>query len=50
MKKKLDDLIGQKASEKRGKGWALTSFMQEAWSSTTEEILKEEKSSASFQN
>jgi hypothetical protein len=31
MNKKLDRLIGQKASEKVGKGWALTTFLREAW-------------------
>jgi len=31
MNKKLDRLIGQKAAEKRGKGWALTTFLREAW-------------------
>ncbi|MEM0488096.1 MAG: hypothetical protein QW707_02710 [Candidatus Bathyarchaeia archaeon] len=30
-KQEVRPLIGQKAAEKRGKGWALTSFMQEAW-------------------
>jgi hypothetical protein len=38
MNKKLDRLIGQKTAEKRGKGWALTTFLREAWSSTKEEI------------
>jgi len=38
MNKKLDRLISQKAAEKVGKGWALTSFTREAWSSTKEEI------------
>jgi hypothetical protein len=38
MNKKLDRLIGQKADEKVGKGWALTGFMREAWGSTKEEI------------
>jgi hypothetical protein len=36
--KKIDSLIGQKAAEKRGKGWALTSFMRSAWDSAKEEI------------
>jgi hypothetical protein len=35
---KLDHLIGQKATEKRGKGWALTSFMREALGSTKKEF------------
>jgi len=39
MNKKLDDLIGQKAAEKRGKGWALTTFLREAWGSTKEEMV-----------
>ena len=34
MNKKLDRLIGQKAAEKVGKGWALTTFLREAWGST----------------
>jgi len=40
MNKKSDRLIGQKAAEKVGKGWALTSFMPGAWGSTKEEILQ----------
>jgi len=36
--KKLDRLIGQKAAEKVGKGWALTTFLREAWGSTKEEV------------
>jgi hypothetical protein len=43
MDKKLDDIIGQKAAEKRGKGWALTTFLREAWGSTKEEMLAEAK-------
>jgi hypothetical protein len=39
MNKKLDRLIGQKAAEKRGKGWALTTFLREAWGSTENEML-----------
>jgi len=39
MNKKLDSLIGQKAAEKRGKGWALTTFPRETWGSTKEEII-----------
>jgi len=31
MNKKLDCLNGQKAAEKVGKGWALTTFLREAW-------------------
>jgi hypothetical protein len=31
MNKKLDHLIGQRAAEKVGKGWALTTFLREAW-------------------
>jgi hypothetical protein len=38
MNKKLDSLIGQKAAEKVGKGWALTTFLREAWDSTKEEM------------
>jgi len=38
MNDKLDKLIGQKATEKRGKGWALTTFLRQAWGSTKEEI------------
>jgi len=38
MNKKLDSLIGQKAAEKRGKGWALKTFLRQAWGSTKEEI------------
>jgi len=32
------DLIGQRAAEKRGKCWALTNFMRNAWNSTKEEM------------
>jgi len=39
MNKKLDRLIGQKAAEKVGKGWALTTFLREAWGSTKEEMV-----------
>jgi len=42
MNRKLDSLIGQKAAEKVGKGWALTTFLREAWGSTKEDVLKEE--------
>jgi hypothetical protein len=38
MNKKLDRLIGQEAAEKVGKGWALTTFLREAWGSTKEEM------------
>jgi hypothetical protein len=38
MNKKLDSLIGKKVAEKRGKNWALTSFMRYAWNSTKQEI------------
>jgi len=37
MNKKLDSLIGQKATEKVGKGWALTTFLRDAWGSPKEE-------------
>lgn len=37
MNKKLDAVLGQRVAEKRGKNWALTSFMREAWDSTKEE-------------
>jgi hypothetical protein len=33
MNKKLDSLIVQKAAEKVGNGWALTTFLREAWDS-----------------
>jgi len=39
MNKKLDRLLGQKAAEKVGKGWALTTFLREAWGLTKEEML-----------
>jgi len=38
MNKKLDSLIGQEAAEKVGKGWALTTFLRDAWSSTKEQL------------
>ena len=37
--KRLDRLLGQKATEKRGMRWALTSFMSDAWGSTKEEAM-----------
>jgi hypothetical protein len=37
--KRLDRLLGQKAAEKRGMQWALTSFMSDAWGSTNEEVM-----------
>ena len=37
--KRLDRLLGQKAAEKRGMRWALTSFMSDAWGSTKEEVI-----------
>ena len=40
MNKKIDSLIGQKAAEKNGMQWALTSFMREAWGSTKGEIAE----------
>jgi len=40
--KRLDRLLGQKAAEKRGMRWALTSFMSEAWGSTKEEVMNPE--------
>ena len=39
---RLEKLIGQKAAEKRGMRWALTSFMVEAWGSTKEEVINPE--------
>jgi hypothetical protein len=41
MNKKLDRLMGQKAAEKLGKGWALTTFLREALDSTREEIVND---------
>jgi hypothetical protein len=41
MNKKLDAVLGKRVAEKRGKGWALTRFMWEAWDSTKEELEKE---------
>ena len=42
MNKRLDAVIGQRVAEKRGKNWALTTFLREAWGSTKEEVLREE--------
>jgi len=39
MNKKLMKELGQKAAEKMGKGWALTTFLREAWGSTKEEMM-----------
>jgi len=41
MNKKLDAALGQRVAEKRGKNWALTSFMREAWDNTKEKMEKE---------
>jgi hypothetical protein len=38
MNKRLDAILGQRVAEKRGKAWALTSFMRSAWDSTREEL------------
>jgi len=38
MNDRLYGLIGQKAAEKRGKGWALTTFLRQAWGTTKEEM------------
>jgi len=40
LNKKLDRLIGQKAAEKVGKGWALTTFLREALGSTKKELFE----------
>jgi hypothetical protein len=40
MNKKLDAVLGQRVAEKRGKNWALTSFMGEAWDSKKEELTE----------
>ena len=37
---RLEKLIGQKACEKRGMRWALTSFMSDAWGSTKEDLIE----------
>ncbi len=42
MNKRLDAILGQRVAEKRGKNWALTSFMRQAWNSTKEELLEPE--------
>jgi hypothetical protein len=39
MNKKLMKEVGQKAAEKRGKGWALTTFLREAWGLREEELV-----------
>lgn len=44
MNKRLDAVLDQRIAEKRGKNWALTSFMRGAWDSTREEILESEGS------
>ena len=38
MNKKLDTALGQRVAEKRGKNWALTSFVRSAWDSKMEEM------------
>jgi hypothetical protein len=44
MNKKLDSLIGKKAAKKVGNGWALTTFLQDAWGSTKEGSLEKTES------
>jgi len=39
--RRLNQLTGQTALEKKGMGWALTSFMRKAWGTTQEELRKE---------
>lgn len=41
--RRLERKIGKRAAEKRGLKWALTSFMNSAWSATAEEIEAEEE-------
>lgn len=41
MNKKLEAILGQRVAEKRGKNWALTGFMREAWDSTQEDLREE---------
>ena len=43
MNKRLDAILGQRAAEKRGKNWELTSFMRDTWDSTKEEMEREEE-------
>jgi hypothetical protein len=43
MNKKLDAVLGQHVAEKRGKNWALTTFMRSAWDSTKEEVIEEQE-------
>jgi len=43
MNKKLDAVLGQRVAEKRGKNWALTSFMRSAWDSTKDELEEVEE-------
>jgi len=38
MNNRLDAVLGQRVAEKRGKCWALTSFMRSAWDSIKEEL------------
>jgi len=38
MNRRLDAMLGQHVAEKRGKCWALTSFMRDEWDSTREEL------------
>jgi hypothetical protein len=40
MNKRLNAILGQRVAEKRGKAWALTSFMRSAWDSTKEDLLE----------
>ena len=39
MNKRLEAILGKRVAEKRGKNWALTTFMRETWNSTKEEIM-----------
>lgn len=40
MNKKLDAVLGQHVAEKRGKNWALTSFMRSMWNLSKEDIKR----------
>ena len=43
MNKRLDAQIGKAVAEKRGLCWALTSFAENAWGATKEEISTAEE-------
>ena len=43
MNKRLQKELGNRVAEKRGRKWAMTSFLHEIWGASVEEIETEEE-------